>query len=158
MLLYLLTCLPSPAAPCPPPPVTQRVDPQAVQTLRQVVHDIAVKEGVAGLFKGALPSILKAAPSAAVTFAVRALLLVGLLLSAGANTSVCHAPELRLSPPPTNSHPSSSSADCPPQAYDFFLQLLTARAQQEAAKRAGEGGQAQAAAPASKAAPRRPLH
>ncbi|KAI7835819.1 hypothetical protein COHA_010286 [Chlorella ohadii] len=48
----------------------QRVAPEAVHTLRQVLHDIAVKEGAAGLFKGAMPSILKAAPSAAVTFAV----------------------------------------------------------------------------------------
>ncbi|KAL4450211.1 hypothetical protein ABPG77_010880 [Micractinium sp. CCAP 211/92] len=46
----------------------QRVSPDAVRSLRQVVHDIATKEGAAGLFKGALPSILKAAPSAAVTF------------------------------------------------------------------------------------------
>jgi solute carrier family 25 thiamine pyrophosphate transporter 19 len=46
------------------------VAPEAVQSLGQVVRDIAAKEGTAGLFKGALPSILKAAPSAAVTFAV----------------------------------------------------------------------------------------
>lgn len=39
-----------------------------MRSLRQVVRDIAAKEGAAGLFKGALPSILKAAPSAAVTF------------------------------------------------------------------------------------------
>jgi len=44
------------------------VSAEAVRSLRQVVHDIAVREGVAGLFKGAMPSILKAAPSAAVTF------------------------------------------------------------------------------------------
>lgn len=48
----------------------QRVAPEAVRSLRQVVRDIAAQEGVAGLFKGALPSVLKAAPSAAVTFAV----------------------------------------------------------------------------------------
>ncbi|KAI3429728.1 hypothetical protein D9Q98_010043 [Chlorella vulgaris] len=47
----------------------QRVTPEAVRTLKQVVHDIAVKEGLPGLFKGAMPSIIKAAPSAAVTFA-----------------------------------------------------------------------------------------
>ncbi|KAL4421633.1 hypothetical protein ABPG75_010924 [Micractinium tetrahymenae] len=46
----------------------QRVAADAVRSLRQVVHDIAVNEGAAGLFKGAMPSILKAAPSAAVTF------------------------------------------------------------------------------------------
>jgi solute carrier family 25 thiamine pyrophosphate transporter 19 len=45
------------------------VAPEAVRSLRQVVHDIAVKEGLQGLFKGAMPSLLKAAPSAAVTFA-----------------------------------------------------------------------------------------
>ncbi len=43
--------------------------PEAVRSLRQVVHDIAAKEGLQGLFKGAMPSLLKAAPSAAVTFA-----------------------------------------------------------------------------------------
>jgi solute carrier family 25 thiamine pyrophosphate transporter 19 len=45
------------------------VSAEAVQSLRQVVRDIVAKEGPAGLFKGAMPSILKAAPSAAVTFA-----------------------------------------------------------------------------------------
>lgn len=59
---------------CPPSTLAvaplQRVAPEAVHTLRQVLHDIATKEGAAGLFKGAMPSILKAAPSAAVTFAV----------------------------------------------------------------------------------------
>lgn len=51
------------------PAAVQRVAPEAVQSLRQVVRDIASREGFAGLFKGAMPSILKAAPSAAVTFA-----------------------------------------------------------------------------------------
>ena len=55
-------------ASCRALPAPQRVSPAAVRSLRQVVHDIATKEGAAGLFKGALPSILKAAPSAAVTF------------------------------------------------------------------------------------------
>lgn len=66
-------CTPSPIPPSSHPHVplsVQRVNPEAVHTLRQVLHDIAVKEGAAGLFKGAMPSILKAAPSAAVTFAV----------------------------------------------------------------------------------------
>lgn len=58
------------APPAALPAPLQRVAPEAVHTLRQVLHDIAMKEGAAGLFKGAMPSILKAAPSAAVTFAV----------------------------------------------------------------------------------------
>ena len=62
--------IPTHPLPRPPPPAPQRVSPEAVHTLRQVLHDIAVREGPAGLFKGAMPSILKAAPSAAVTFAV----------------------------------------------------------------------------------------
>ena len=51
------------------PRILQRVVPEAVRSLRQVMLDIVAKEGAAGLFKGALPSIFKAAPSAAVTFA-----------------------------------------------------------------------------------------
>ena len=63
---------PSTHAPCAPPSpraLLQRVVPEAVRSLRQVMLDIVAKEGAAGLFKGALPSIFKAAPSAAVTFA-----------------------------------------------------------------------------------------
>ena len=56
---------PPPGAPC----CLQRVTADAVHSLRQVLGDIVAKEGVAGLFKGAMPSIIKAAPSAAVTFA-----------------------------------------------------------------------------------------
>ena len=39
-----------------------------MRSLWQVMSDIARNEGVPGLWKGAAPSLLKAAPSAAVTF------------------------------------------------------------------------------------------
>ena len=66
--------------------------PEAVRSLRQVVSDIAVKEGAAGLFKGALPSILKAAPSAAVTFAAYDFFLRYLVLTYPASKSAAAVP------------------------------------------------------------------
>ena len=45
-----------------------RVAPEAVRSLRACVHSIYASEGVAGFYKGALPSVAKAAPAAAVTF------------------------------------------------------------------------------------------
>ena len=78
--------------PCPTPPLLQRVAPEAVRSLRQVVSDIAAKEGAAGLFKGALPSILKAAPSAAVTFAAYDFFLKYLVLNYPAANTAAAAP------------------------------------------------------------------
>lgn len=48
----------------------QRVPEEACRSLAQVVHGIWVNEGMAGLYKGVVPSLIKAAPAAAVTFAV----------------------------------------------------------------------------------------
>jgi solute carrier family 25 (mitochondrial thiamine pyrophosphate transporter), member 19 len=47
----------------------QRVASSSVSSLAQCLQDIVAKEGLAGFYKGALPSVIKAAPSAAVTFA-----------------------------------------------------------------------------------------
>lgn len=41
----------------------------SVQSLGKCMAEILKREGLQGLYKGALPSVLKAAPSAAVTFA-----------------------------------------------------------------------------------------
>lgn len=47
----------------------KRISDNSVSSLSYCLREIIAKEGVAGLYKGALPSLLKAAPSAAVTFA-----------------------------------------------------------------------------------------
>lgn len=47
----------------------QRVAESTANSLAACLKDIVAKEGIAGFYKGALPSIIKAAPSAAVTFA-----------------------------------------------------------------------------------------
>lgn len=47
----------------------QRVAASTATSLAACIKEIAVNEGIAGFYKGALPSLLKAAPSAAVTFA-----------------------------------------------------------------------------------------
>jgi solute carrier family 25 (mitochondrial thiamine pyrophosphate transporter), member 19 len=47
----------------------ERVAADSVVSLSKCLHVIYAREGIAGFYKGALPSILKAAPSAAVTFA-----------------------------------------------------------------------------------------
>ena len=46
-----------------------RVSQEAVRSLPACLHQIWVREGVRGLFKGSFPSIIKAAPAAATTFA-----------------------------------------------------------------------------------------
>ncbi|KAK9817908.1 hypothetical protein WJX72_004133 [[Myrmecia] bisecta] len=45
-----------------------RVPPSVVKSLPQCLRQIYTHEGVRGLYKGALPSIIKAAPMAAITF------------------------------------------------------------------------------------------
>lgn len=47
----------------------QRVGQETVKTLRTCLTQIYQREGIRGFYKGALPSLIKAAPSAAVTFA-----------------------------------------------------------------------------------------
>lgn len=47
----------------------QRVSEEVTKSLAHCIHEIYAKEGLRGLYKGALPSIIKAAPAAAVTFA-----------------------------------------------------------------------------------------
>ena len=47
----------------------QRVGHETVKTLRTCLAQIYQREGIHGFYKGALPSLIKAAPSAAVTFA-----------------------------------------------------------------------------------------
>lgn len=46
-----------------------RISQDAVKSLRLCLQQIWQHEGIAGFYKGSLPSIIKAAPSAAVTFA-----------------------------------------------------------------------------------------
>ena len=46
-----------------------RITPDAVKSLRLCLQQIWHREGIRGFYKGSLPSIIKAAPSAAVTFA-----------------------------------------------------------------------------------------
>lgn len=45
-----------------------RIQPESVKSLPSCLRSIWQREGLRGLYKGSLPSILKAAPSAAVTF------------------------------------------------------------------------------------------
>lgn len=47
----------------------RRISAEAVRSLPQCCKEILQKEGIAGFYKGALPSVIKAAPAAAVTFA-----------------------------------------------------------------------------------------
>lgn len=47
----------------------ERVSTQAAASFLLCIQSIAQKEGLGGFYKGAMPSLLKAAPSAAVTFA-----------------------------------------------------------------------------------------
>ena len=47
----------------------RRVPAEAATSLSRCLAEIHAREGFAGLYKGALPSIMKAAPAAAVTFA-----------------------------------------------------------------------------------------
>ena len=47
----------------------QRIQSSSVSSLAHCLREIMLKEGINGFYKGALPSVLKAAPSAAVTFA-----------------------------------------------------------------------------------------
>lgn len=61
----------------------ERVATENVVTLARCLQVIYAKEGLAGFYKGALPSVLKAAPSAAVTFACYDLVIRALLTSAG---------------------------------------------------------------------------
>ena len=46
-----------------------RVSQEAVRSLPACLHQTWVREGLRGLFKGSLPSVIKAAPAAATTFA-----------------------------------------------------------------------------------------
>lgn len=46
-----------------------RISRDAVKSLRLCLQQIWQREGIKGFYKGSLPSIIKAAPSAAVTFA-----------------------------------------------------------------------------------------
>lgn len=52
-----------------------RVSQEAVRSLPACLHQIWVKEGVRGLFKGSTPSVIKAAPAAATTFATYELIM-----------------------------------------------------------------------------------
>eukprot|EP00897_Mesotaenium_endlicherianum_P003392 jgi/Mesen1/3080/ME000183S02138 len=45
-----------------------RVDPQTYKNMLDALQQIAAKEGMHGLYKGVLPSVIKAAPAAAITF------------------------------------------------------------------------------------------
>jgi solute carrier family 25 (mitochondrial thiamine pyrophosphate transporter), member 19 len=47
----------------------QRIAPESVTSLSLCCREMLQKEGIAGFYKGALPSVMKAAPAAAVTFA-----------------------------------------------------------------------------------------
>ncbi|GAB4822585.1 hypothetical protein N2152v2_009631 [Parachlorella kessleri] len=47
----------------------QRIPEEVCRSLPALIRDIYRREGLRGLYKGALPSIIKAAPAAAVTFA-----------------------------------------------------------------------------------------
>jgi hypothetical protein len=47
----------------------RRIPEEACRSLPALIRDIYAHEGLRGLYKGALPSIIKAAPAAAVTFA-----------------------------------------------------------------------------------------
>lgn len=58
-----------------------RVPASSVVSLSQCLRDIYLKEGVKGFYKGTVPSLVKAAPQAAVTFAAYEFV-VGLLLAA----------------------------------------------------------------------------
>ena len=55
-----------------------RVRPESVKSLPACLAQMYSKEGVRGLYKGSLPSILKAAPSAAVTFTAYEIVLAAL--------------------------------------------------------------------------------
>lgn len=46
-----------------------RISQDAVKSLRLCLQHMWQREGIKGFYKGSLPSIIKAAPSAAVTFA-----------------------------------------------------------------------------------------
>lgn len=62
----------------------------ALNSLRQGLVDIYKAEGMAGLWKGSFPSIIKAAPAAAVTFTAYDIIL-GMLLKASAATAAAEA-------------------------------------------------------------------
>lgn len=53
----------------------QRVGLETTQSLTRCLAGIYRQEGVAGLYKGTVPSLLKAGPSAAITFAAYELIL-----------------------------------------------------------------------------------
>ncbi|KAG2436648.1 hypothetical protein HXX76_006176 [Chlamydomonas incerta] len=59
----------------------------AMRSLAQSLVDIYRTEGVLGLWKGSVPSIIKAAPSAAITFAAYDAVLAWLLVVAGEHTA-----------------------------------------------------------------------
>lgn len=61
----------------------ERVATESVVNLGRCLQVIYAKEGLAGFYKGALPSVLKAAPSAAVTFACYDFVLRSLLAGTG---------------------------------------------------------------------------
>ena len=52
-----------------------RVSQEAVRSLPACLHQIWVREGIRGLFKGSTPSVIKAAPAAATTFATYELIM-----------------------------------------------------------------------------------
>lgn len=61
----------------------ERVTLSTAASLQRCIQEIARKEGLAGFYKGTLPSLLKAAPSAAVTFACYDFFLRFLVAAAG---------------------------------------------------------------------------
>ena len=68
------------------------VTPESVASLRACLRGIWVREGLRGLYKGALPSCLKSAPATAVTFAtyelcIRALLRAGATAAAAKDSN-----------------------------------------------------------------------
>jgi solute carrier family 25 thiamine pyrophosphate transporter 19 len=60
----------------------ERVAAESVRSLAACLREIYAREGVGGFYKGALPSIIKAAPAAAVTFACYDLFMRALLARA----------------------------------------------------------------------------
>lgn len=59
-----------------------RVEPRMYRNMIDALYKIGVKEGFRGLYKGVLPSVIKAAPSAAITFMMYELVIQWLYLQA----------------------------------------------------------------------------
>jgi len=75
----------------------QRVSLNVASSLLTCVREIAVKEGFAGFYKGTIPSLLKAAPSAAVTLACYDIIFKALITASGHNDGVIASPSMNKS-------------------------------------------------------------